>query len=57
MNGIVKEFPGENGTFFRTNLPEPTPGPGQVKIKVMAASICSDRPYAFERGLYHGGRI
>ena len=51
MNGIVKEFPGENGTFFRTNLPEPTPGPGQVKIKVMAASICSSDIHALYNGL------
>ena len=51
MNGIMKEFPGENGTFFRTNLPEPTPGPGQVKIKVMAASICSSDIHALYNGL------
>lgn len=50
MNGIVKEFPGENGTFFRTDLPEPTPGPGQVKIKVMAASICSSDIHALYNG-------
>ena len=38
MNAIVKEFPGEEGTFFRTDVKEPSPGYGQVKVKVMAAS-------------------
>jgi len=50
MNGVVKERPGADGTFFRTNLPEPTPGPGQMKIKVMAAAICGSDVHA----LYHG---
>lgn len=51
MNAIVKEFPGENGTFFRTNIPEPTPGYGQVKVKVEAASICSSDIHALYNGL------
>lgn len=50
MNAIVKEFAGENGTFFRTNVPEPTPGPGQVKVKVLAASICSSDVHALYNG-------
>ena len=51
MNAIVKEFPGENGTVFRTDVAEPVPGPGQVKIKVMAASICSSDIHALYNGL------
>ena len=51
MNAIVKEFPGQEGTFYRTNLPEPVPGPGQVKIKVMAASICASDIHALYNGL------
>ena len=51
MNAIVKEFPGESGTFFRTDVPEPAPGPGQVKIEVMAAAICSSDIHALYNGL------
>ena len=51
MNAIVKEFPGENGTFFRTEIAEPTPGYGQVKVKVMAASICASDVHALYNGL------
>lgn len=51
MNAIVKEFPGEEGTFFRANIPEPTPGYGQVKVKVMAASICASDVHALFNGL------
>lgn len=51
MHAIVKEFPGENGTFFRTEIAEPTPGPGQVKVKVMAASICASDIHALFNGL------
>lgn len=51
MDAIVKEFAGENGTFFRTDVKEPTPGYGQVKIKVMAASICASDVHALFNGL------
>lgn len=51
MNAIVKEFPGEEGTFFRTGVKEPSPGYGQVKIKVMAASICGSDIHALYSGL------
>lgn len=51
MNAIVKEFPGEEGTFFRTNIEEKHPGYGQVKIKVMAASICASDVHALYNGL------
>lgn len=51
MNAIVKEFPGETGTFFRTNIAEPKPGYGQVKVKVMAASICASDVHALYNGL------
>ena len=50
MNAIVKEHPGEDGTFFRTKIPEPEPGYGQVKIKVMAASICGSDVHALYNG-------
>ena len=50
MNAIVKEVPGETGTFFRTDIPEPTPGYGQVKVKVMAASICGSDVHALYNG-------
>lgn len=51
MNAIVKEFPGENGTFFRRNIQEPKPGYGQVKVKVLATSICSSDVHALYNGL------
>ena len=51
MNAIVKEFPGEEGTFFRTDVKEPSPGYGQVKVKVMAASICGSDIHALYSGL------
>lgn len=51
MNAIVKEFPGKDGTFFRENIQEPEPGYGQVKVKVMAASICASDLHALYNGL------
>lgn len=50
MNAIVKEKPGADGTFFRTNIPEPTPGYGQVKIKIMAAAVCASDVHALYKG-------
>lgn len=51
MNAIVKEFPGQEGTFFRTEVAEPTPGYGQVKVKVLATCICSSDVHALYNGL------
>ena len=39
MKAIVK-YAAEPGHMEIREVPEPTPGPGQVKIKVVAAGIC-----------------
>ena len=39
MRALVKYAP-EPGNMEIRDVPEPTPGPGQVKIKVVAAGIC-----------------
>lgn len=51
MNAIVKETHGVEGTVFRTDVAEPKPGPGQLKVKVMAASICGSDIHALFNGL------
>lgn len=40
MKGLVKESLGLDGLSLKTDLPIPTPAPWEVKIKVLAASVC-----------------
>lgn len=39
MKGLVKYAPGAGSIELR-ELPEPVPGPGEVKCKVIRAGIC-----------------
>ena len=45
MKGLVKFSLGENGVGLR-ELPEPSPRPGELKVKVLAAGICGSDIHA-----------
>lgn len=45
MKGLVKYSLGSDGVELR-ELPEPTPKPGELKVKVLAASICGSDIHA-----------
>lgn len=53
MKAVVKLTTGKGDTVF-TDMPEPNPGPGQVKIAVKAASICASDIHAYRTDILKG---
>ena len=45
MLGLVKYALGPEGVELR-ELPDPVPGPGELKVKVLAAGICGSDIHA-----------
>ena len=55
MRAVVKPEPGPG--FVVTTVPDPTPAPGEVILKVEAASICGTDVHLYEWNPWAAGRV